>query len=261
MSTAGWSWCGILSSRWEARGSEAQELLQGHESLSLVLLQQGNSPHHLAGVGGTSSDLLYYVWLSVRKNKWDQVFCIVASQILKQMFGILNSWKGLIFFFAFYAYLGLFQNLSSRRKKTHPSSDFYPHYFHIQFFLCNQWSLSSSAPFSAAVIYRPQIAVKNSLCFCRVIILAFLRFLQYERSCISCNILFVLCCPSCSWSISNQYYSEVPMVCLLRVRLWLPSSWKCPSLEMSALLLLIILFVFLWLIRLSLCYVSFWMAQ
>lgn len=79
--------------------------------------------------------------------------------------------------------------------------------------------------------------MKNSLCFCRVIILAFLRFLQHERSCIS-RILFVLCCPSCSWSISNQYYSEVSMVSLLRLRLWLPSSWKCPdcpSLEMSAL--------------------------
>lgn len=103
--------------------------------------------------------------------------------------------------------------------------------------MCNQWSLSLSGPFSAAVIYHLYIAVKKSLCFCRVIILAFLRFLQHERSSISYNILFVLCCPSCSWSISNQYYSEVPMVCRLRLRLWLPSSWKCPdcpSLEMSA---------------------------
>lgn len=78
-------------------------------------------------------------------------------------------------------------------------------------------------------LYHPDIFVKNSLCFGRVIILASLSLLQHERSGTFHNILLVLRCPSCSWSMSSQYYSEVPVGSLLRLRLWQHYSPSSPG--------------------------------
>lgn len=137
---ADWCWCGILSSRWEAGSSEAQELLQRYESLLLLLLQLGNSRS-----GGTSSDLLYYVWLSVRKKKMRPGLlnrCITNPEV--------NVWnsvlKGLVFSLLFVLIWG-FSKISILEGKNPPFIWFLASLFSHPIFLVQSMVFRLKWPF------------------------------------------------------------------------------------------------------------------
>lgn len=95
--------------------------------------------------------------------------------------------KGLDDFNLLYcAYLGLFQNLSSRRNKN---------ILNLIFSLAIFRSLGLSGPFSAAPFYSLDVFVKNSLCLVRVIILASKSRLTGKILCFSCHFVSVWLLP------------------------------------------------------------------
>lgn len=167
------------------------------------------------------------------------------------MFGVL-SWKGLIFPLLYDDYLGLFQNLNSRGKKLTLRLIF-GLFSHLSF-LVQSLVFRLKWPFFCSC-YLPSRFVKNRLCFGRVIVLDSLSLLQWEMQDLSYNIL-VFCCPSCSWNICNQHCSEVLMGPQAQAAVFAFLPWKC--LHCCCLSSCLPLCGY---IRLSLCYISFCMAQ
>lgn len=172
-----------LSSGWRARSSELCPL--GLCYCSYRWLPQST------GLG--AQVLIHSAPFSVasEKTNWDQISWITAScRSLSKCseFYLERAW----FFFSllYCAYLGLFQNLSSRRKKNICS---------LIFSLAIFRSLGLSGPFSAAPFYSMDVFVKDSLCLVRVIILASTSPLTGKNVCFSCHFVTAWLLPLQKW--------------------------------------------------------------
>lgn len=125
------------------------------------------------------------------KTNWDQISWITAScRSLSKCSEVYLERAWFFFSLLYCAYLGLFQNLSSRRKKNICS---------LIFSLAIFRSLGLSGPFSAAPFYSMDVFVKNSLCLVRVIILASTSPLTGKNVCFSCHFVTVWLLPLQKW--------------------------------------------------------------